>query len=296
VMADTGAVHLASIATNRSWRRFAGVSTGTWIGVALFLVASCTGIAVLLHPSLKDLWTSQDLRATFLPPASPGHLLGTDSLGRDMFWRLLAGLGVSVFVGLGVAFISITLGLAAGILGGFFGRAADLTTNIVIDVTWAFPAILLAVVFAGWLGPGLPSVILALALTGWASFARIVRGEVLTLRERDYIAAAQVLGRSRIRISLQHLVPNLVPLTFVMAVFFVATSIVAEAGLAFLGLGAQPPIPSLGAILAQGRDYLTTTWWPIILAGGLLTLLVLLLNSLSDQLRDRFDPRTGGQS
>ena len=213
-----------------------------------------------------------------------------------MFWRLLAGLGVSVFVGLGVAFISITLGLVLGILGGFFGRAADLTTNVVIDVTWAFPAILLAVVFAGWLGPGLPSVILALALTGWASFARIVRGEVLTLRERDYVAAAQVLGRSRIRISFRHLVPNLLPLTLVMAVYFVATSIVAEAGLAFLGLGAQPPIPSLGAILAQGRDYLTTTWWPIVLAGGLLTALVLLLNSFSDQLRDHFDPRKGGRS
>jgi peptide/nickel transport system permease protein len=295
-MADMSTVHLEALPTRRSRGRIAGVSAGTWIGVALILGASCVGLVVLLLPSLRELWTDQSLRETFLPPASPGHPLGTDSLGRDMFWRLLAGLGVSVFVGLGVAFISITLGLVLGILGGFFGRAADLTTNVVIDVTWAFPAILLAVVFAGWLGPGLPSVILALALTGWASFARIVRGEVLTLRERDYVAAAQVLGRSRIRISLRHLVPNLLPLTFVMAVFFVATSIVAEAGLAFLGLGAQPPIPSLGAILAQGRDYLTTTWWPIVLAGGLLTALVLLLNSFSDQLRDHFDPRKGGRS
>jgi peptide/nickel transport system permease protein len=289
-------VHLEGLPTRRSRGRIAGVSTGTWIGVVLLLCASCAGLAVLLLPSLKELWSDQSLRETFLPPASPGHPLGTDSLGRDMLWRLLAGLGVSVFVGLGVAFISITLGLVVGILGGFFGRAADLTSNVVIDVTWAFPAILLAVVFAGWLGPGLLAVILALALTGWASFARIVRGEVLTLRERDYVAAAQVLGRSRLRISLRHLVPNLLPLTFVMAVFFVATSIVAEAGLAFLGLGAQPPVPSLGAILSQGRDYLTTTWWPIVLAGGLLTAIVLLLNSFSDQLRDHFDPRKGGRA
>lgn len=293
-MANLTLAQLDGVPVKRARGQFGGVSLGTWLGVLLFAVASVVGILVLLVPSMQSLWTDQSLRSTFLAPASAGHPLGTDSLGRDMFWRLLAGLGVSVFVGVGVAIISITLGLIVGILGGFFGRAADLTTNVVIDVTWAFPAILLAVVFAGWLGPGLPAVILALALTGWASFARIVRGEVLTLRERDYIAASKVLGRSRLWISVRHLVPNLLPLTFVMSVFFIATAIVAEAGLAFLGLGAQPPIPSLGAILAQGRDYLTTTWWPIVLAGGLLTLLVLLLNSVSDQLRDHFDPRHRG--
>ncbi len=289
-MADVTGVR-ADAPPRRRPGRIAGVAVGSWIGVALFAAASLVGLAVLLIPSLRSLWTDQDLRTTFAAPAASGHLLGTDNLGRDMMWRLLAGLGVSVLVGIGVAFLSITLGLVVGVVGGFFGRAADLTTNVAIDLTWAFPAILLAVVFAGWLGPGLPAVVLALALTGWASFARIVRGEVLVLREREYIAAAQVLGRSRVWISVRHLVPNLLPLTLVMSVFFVATAIVAEAGLAFLGLGAQPPIPSLGAILAQGRDYLSTTWWPIVLAGGLLTALVLLLNSVSDQLRDYFDPR-----
>ncbi len=292
-MVDISNVHLDGVPRWRSHGRRGGLTTATWVAVIVFFVASVAGFVVLLVPDLQPLWTDQSLRSTFLAPTVDGHLMGTDSLGRDMFWRLLAGLGVSVFVGLGVAFISITLGLVVGIFGGFFGRAADVSTNVVIDVTWAFPAILLAVVFAGWLGPGLPAVVLALALTGWASFARIIRGEVLTLRERDYVAAAMVLGRSRLWISVRHLVPNLLPITLVMSVFFVATSIVAEAGLAFLGLGAQPPTPSLGAILAQGRDYLTTTWWPIILAGGLLTLLVLLLNSMSDQLREHFDPRRG---
>jgi len=206
-------------------------------------------------------------------------------------WRMLGGLGVSICVGLGVAVISIVLGLVLGVFGGFFGRAAAVGTALVVDVTWAFPAILLAIVFAGWLGPGLPAVILALALTGWASFAVIVRGEMLSLRERDFVSAARVLGVSRIRISLTHLLISLFPVTVVMSVFFVSTSIVAESGLSFLGLGAQPPMPSLGVILAEGRDYLSRSWWPVVFAGGALTVLVLLMNALADNLRDRFDPR-----
>ena len=212
--------------------------------------------------------------------------------GWDRRWGSLGGLGVWIGVGVGVAVISSVLGLALGVFGGFFGKAAAVGTALVVDVTWAFPAILLAIVFAGWLGPGLPAVILALALTGWASFAVIVRGEMLSLRERDFISAARVLGVSRIRISLTHLLISLFPVTVVMSVFFVSTSIVAESGLSFLGLGAQPPMPSLGVILAEGRDYLSRSWWPVVFAGGALTLLVLLMNALADNLRDRFDPRS----
>lgn len=266
-----------------------------WVLVALglYLLAGAVGMAVLASPGLNSRMTDQDLSGTFLPPFSDGHILGTDNLGRDLFWRLLGGLGVSICVGVGVALLSISLGLVLGIFGGFFGRAAGLATAVVVDVTWAFPAILLAVVFAGWLGPGLPAVVLALALTGWASFAKIVRGEVLSLRERDFISASRVLGVSRLRISVTHLLSSLFPVTMVMSVFFVSTAIVAEAGLSFLGLGAQAPTPSLGVILAQGRDYLSQSWWPVILAGAALTILVLLMNALADNLRDRFDPRTG---
>lgn len=265
-----------------------------WVvgGLAVYAVAGLVGLIALTVPSLSHLMTDQDLSATFKPPLSPGHPLGTDSLGRDLMWRILGGLGVSICVGVGVAVISIVLGLALGVFGGFFGKAAAVGTALVVDVTWAFPAILLAIVFAGWLGPGLPAVILALALTGWASFAVIVRGEMLSLRERDFISAARVLGVSRIRISLTHLLISLFPVTVVMSVFFVSTSIVAESGLSFLGLGAQPPMPSLGVILAEGRDYLSRSWWPVVFAGGALTLLVLLMNALADNLRDRFDPRS----
>jgi len=249
------------------------------------------GLVAQLVPSLEHRMTDQSMRDTFLPPLSPGHLLGTDVLGRDSLWRLIGGLGVSLSVGLTAAALSVVLGLVVGILGGFFGRAAEVTTSVLVDVMWAFPAILLAIVFAGWLGPGLPAVVLALALTGWASFARIVRGEVLSLREREFIAAAQVLGVPKVVISFRHLLPNLLPVKMLMSVFFVATAIVAEAGLSFLGLGAQPPTPSLGVTLAEGRDYLNVTWWPVVIAGGVLTVLVLLLNGLSDDLRDRFDPK-----
>lgn len=264
-----------------------------WVvgGLVAYAVAGLVGLIALTVPSLSHLMTDQDLAATFKPPLSPGHPLGTDSLGRDLMWRILGGLGVSICVGVGVAIISIVLGLALGVFGGFFGRAAAVATSLVVDVTWAFPAILLAIVFAGWLGPGLPAVILALALTGWASFAVIVRGEMLSLRERDFISAARVLGVSRVRISLTHLLISLFPVTVVMSVFFVSTSIVAESGLSFLGLGAQPPMPSLGVILAEGRDYLSRSWWPVVFAGGALTVLVLLMNALADNLRDRFDPR-----
>lgn len=275
--------------------RYLGVSVLLWAVLAIFAILAIIGWAVLLVPSLSSLWTDQSLRSTFLPPLSDGYPLGTDNLGRNFAWRLIAGIGVSVFVGALVAVISVTLGLALGIFAGYFGRAADAGTNVVIDVTWAFPEILLAIVLAGVLGPGLEAVILALSLTGWAAFARIVRGEVLSLRERDYVAASRVLGYGKFRISVRHLLPNLIPITLVMTVYFMAVAIVAEAGLSFLGLGAQPPTPSLGGILSQGRDYLNSSWWPVVLAGLALSLMVLTLNYVSDGLRDHLDPRVGGR-
>jgi peptide/nickel transport system permease protein len=264
-----------------------------WVvgGLAVYAVAGLVGLVALTVPAFSHVMTDQDLSATFKPPLSPGHPLGTDSLGRDLMWRILGGLGVSICVGLGVAIISIVLGLALGVFGGFFGRAAAVGTALVVDVTWAFPAILLAIVFAGWLGPGLPAVILALALTGWASFAVIVRGEMLSLRERDFISAARVLGVSRIRISLTHLLISLFPVTVVMSVFFVSTSIVAESGLSFLGLGAQPPTPSWGSMIRQAMQYLLVA--PHMLVGPCAALMSIAVsaNLLGDRLRDRWQVR-----
>ena len=272
----------------RNSRRAWMASIVTLVVVAIVAIA---GIVVQVIPETLGLYDTQNLATTFLPPLSEDHILGTDNLGRDLLWRVITGLGVSMIVGVSVAILSVLLGLIVGIFAGYFGRAADGVSTVAIDVTWAFPAILLAIIFAGWLGPGLLTVALALAMTGWASFARVVRGEVLTLRERDYIAAARLLGVSRTRISVRHLLPSLYPVTSVMAVFFVSTSIIGEAGLSFLGLGAQAPTPSLGVILAEGRDYLNVSWWPVLIAGVVLIVVVLALNTVSDGLRDRLDPR-----
>jgi peptide/nickel transport system permease protein len=267
-----------------------------WIaGSAILVLLGLTGVAIQVVPSWHHLYLAQNLGQTFLPPLSHGHLLGTDNLGRDMLWRLIGGLGVSLGIGVSVSVMSIVLGLAVGIFSAFFGRAADVCSNVVIDVTWAFPAVLLAVVFAGVLGPSLLTVVLALAVTGWASFARIVRGEVLSLREREFVAAARVLGIPRVTIGVRHLVRNLIPVTIVLSVFFISTSIIGEAGLSFIGLGVQDPTPSLGLILSEARQYVSLTWWPVLLAGGLLAVVVFYLNSLGDHLRDRFDPHRHGQ-
>jgi peptide/nickel transport system permease protein len=265
-------------------------NAGWSAGVLVLLIAGAAGVVIQAVPSLRHLYLQQNLLATFKAPGAAGHLLGTDNLGRDLAWQLLSGLGVSLAIGVGVSLLSVILGLIVGIAGGFYGRAADATANIAVDVTWAFPAILLAVVFAGWLGPSLTTVVLALALTNWAGFARIVRGEVLSLRERDFVNAAIVLGVPRVVISLRHFVVNLLPVTIIMSVYFIATSIIGEAGLSFLGLGVQAPMPSLGIILAVGREYLSLTWWPVVLAGALLALVVFFLNALGDHLRDLLDP------
>ncbi|MGH3217442.1 MAG: ABC transporter permease [Streptosporangiaceae bacterium] len=269
--------------------------TGWIAGSGILLLLGLTGVAIQIVPSWRHLYLAQNLGQTFLPPLSHGHILGTDNLGRDMLWRLVGGLGVSLGIGVSVSVLSIVLGLAAGVFSAFFGRAADVCSNVVIDVTWAFPAVLLAVVFAGIFGPSLITVVLALAVTGWASFARIVRGEVLSLREREFVAAARVLGVPRVAIGVRHLVRNLIPVTIVLSVFFISTSIIGEAGLSFIGLGVQDPTPSLGLILSEARQYVTVTWWPVLLAGGLLVVVVFYLNSLGDHLRDRFDPHRHGQ-
>ena len=258
--------------------------------LAVYAAIGLLGLITQMVPSLERQVTEQNLADFLLPPLSDGYLFGTDELGRDFMWRLIGGLAVSMSVGFVAAALSIILGLVLGIIGGFFRRTAGASVAVLVDVTWAFPEILLAIMLVGWLGPGLRSVVLALALTGWASFAKIVRGEVFSLRERDFVAASRVLGMSKLRISLRHLVPNLAPVMMVMTVFYMAAAIIAEAGLSFLGLGAQPPTPSLGLILARGRDSLHEAWWLVVFASVLLGGLVVLLNATSDHLRDRLDP------
>jgi ABC-type dipeptide/oligopeptide/nickel transport system permease subunit len=181
------------------------------------------------------------------------------------------------------------------VIAGYFRGVPDVLIGGAVDVTLAFPVILFAVVIAGAMGAGLPAVVLSVGLTNWAGFARIIRGQALSLREQGFVEASEALGTPTWRILLTHFVPNLLPTTLVMASYYMAVAIVVEAGLSFLGLGAQPPTPSLGQMISDGRDYVYVSPWFAVIPCIALALVVLGLNTLSDGLRDVFDPRLGRQ-
>lgn len=255
-----------------------------------FVLVGIAGLVIVSNRGFQDLYLAQDLSRPLKPPLSTG-LLGTDPLGRDLAWRVVAGVGVSLAVAAIVTAISLLAGAVMGVLAGYFGGKLDLVISGVVDVTWGFPIMLLGVVLAGVLEPGLTVVVLAVALINWAGFARIVRGEVLSLRERDFVKAARALGVPDWQIMTRHLLPNIVAPALVMGSYYVAITIIAEAGLSFIGLGAQPPTPSLGQSIAEGRNYLSIDHWVVTVPGGALALIVLGLNALGDGLRDVFDPR-----
>jgi len=289
---DAPASPSASVAADGSLRRIVrGVPWPLLAAVALFFVAGAIGLVFLVAPDLKPLVFKQSLMRAFSAPLSRGGFLGADQLGRPLEWRLLAGLGISLGAAAAVTLIASVLGLAMGLLGGFFGRTADRLVTVVIDLTWAYPTILLAVVIAGILGPGVWTVIWALGLTLWAALARIVRAQVLVLREQDFVLAAQALGYSRFYIATRHLIPNLMPIVILMATLFVALTIIAEAGLSFIGLGAQSPTPSLGKTLAEGFSFASSSIWPLVFGALTMISLVIVLNAFGDRVRDILDPK-----
>lgn len=255
-----------------------------------FLAVGLAGLVLIAVPGLRHLYLDQDLLSSLEPPLERG-VLGTDVLGRDLLARLVAGTGVSLAVAAVVTALSVLVGGVVGILAGYYRGAVDLVLSGVIDVTWGFPIMLLAVVLAGVLEPGLTTVVLAISLINWAGFARIVRGEVLSLREREFVRAARAIGASSGRILLRHIAPNVLAPTLVMGSYYAGITIVAEAGLSYIGVGAQPPTPSLGQIIAEGQNYWATDPWLVLIPGGTLVLIVLGLNALGDGLRDLLDPR-----
>ena len=259
----------------------------------VILIAAAALLSAWLAPFDPQ---AQSLADRLLPPlaaSSDGawHVLGTDQLGRDIMSRLIYGARVSLSVGLGAALlaglIGVLLGVAAGYLGGWID---DLVTRLA-DVQLALPYILLAIAILAILGGGVGKVILVLSLAQWVSYARIVRGSVLSVRELDYVVAAQALGLGPVGIMLRHVLPNVTAPVIVIATFAVAQSIVAEAGLSFLGLGVPPAIPSWGGMLADARSYLVIAWWLAAIPGLAITLTVIGINLLGDWLRDYLDPR-----
>jgi peptide/nickel transport system permease protein len=219
------------------------------------------------------------------------HPLGTDTLGRDVASRLLYGARVSLIVGLAAVVVAGALGVALGLVSGYYRGFTDDALMRLGDVQLAFPVLVLAVAVLAVLGASLANVILVLGVTGWITYARIVRGETLSLRQREFVEAARALGATDRYLIWRHILPNVLPPVTVVATFSVARTIIAEASLSFLGLGIPPPAPSWGAMLDEGRNYLTTGWWLALFPGLAILAVVLGINVVGDWLRDTLDPR-----
>ncbi len=219
---------------------------------------------------------------------------GTDALGRDVQSRIIYGARVSVLVGFSTVSICFVVGTLMGFLAGYYGGLLDEAIMRGVDILLAFPGILLAIAFTAILGPSLRNVILALCVMGWVGYARIVRAQVLALRESEFVLAARALGVRDSRLLLRHIFPNILAPLIVEATFGIAGAILGEAGLSFLGLGTQPPIPSWGSMLNEGRQFLFVSPHMTLAPGIAIMTVVLALNLLGDALRDRFDVRREG--
>ncbi len=223
---------------------------------------------------------------------SPGseHLFGTDTLGRDILSRVIFGARTSLLIGLSATALSLLIGLFAGMLAGYIGGTTDTCITMITDLFLAFPSLLLAIAISVLLPPGLLSVTLALCLVGWASFARLFRAMVISLKERSFVEAASAMGCSHLRIMARHLLPHCLPIVMIAATIKVGGFILAESALSFLGLGIQPPEPTWGAMISLHRNYLSSAAWMIFFPGMAIALTVFAFNIFGDCLRDKLDP------
>ena len=226
-----------------------------------------------------------------LQPPSFNHLLGTDQLGRDVLSRIIYGAKISIQVGLLAVVLSGIIGTIIGMMAGYFGGVLDDIIMRVVDILLAFPGIILAIAVAGFLEPSLINVIIALSVKSWVSYARLMRSKVMTIKSSEYIKAIHTLGGSNFRILLKHLLPNAITPIIVQATMDLGAMMIAEAGLSFLGLGPQPPIPSWGNMLSLGRTYMINAWWLAVFPGIAIFLTVMGFNLLGDTFRDAYDPK-----
>jgi len=261
--------------------------TGSLI-VLIFIAVGIFGPAFAPHNPNK-----QELTAMLKPPQGMGsvNVLGTDNLGRDIFSRVVYGARVSLIVAFAVVFVSGLIGITLGAVSGYFGGKIDFVIQKLVEVMWAFPPLLLGITIMAFFGQGLFNLILALVAQRWIPYCRVVRGQALSLRERDFVVAAQCLGASRRQIITRHIIPNLIQTSLVIGTFAMASSIIAEASLSFLGVGVPPEIPTWGTMLADARIYISTAWWLPLFPGLCIFITVLGINLVGDGLRDLLDPR-----
>jgi peptide/nickel transport system permease protein len=235
----------------------------------------------------------QNLSRTLRPPdwLFGQHVLGTDAVGRDILSRLFYGARISLVIAVLVVLISGVVGVVLGAISGYFARTTDFIIQKLVEVVWAFPPLLLAIAIMAFLGQGLENLILALVSQRWIAYCRVARGQALSLRSREFVDAARALGARHTRIILRHVMPNLFPSAVVIGTFSMASAIISEAALSFLGLGVPPEIPTWGSMLADGRTYISTSWWLALFPGLCIFFTVLGINLLGDGLRDILDPR-----
>jgi len=262
------------------------------LGILGLLVASLAVLVALAAPWLAphDPLRS-DFAAGLKPPGTPGHLFGTDQLGRDLFSRVLYGTRVALFIGLCTVLLTALVGGLLGLVAGFFGGWPGTVLMRIVDVQLSFPFIFLALTINTIVGLGLRNIIISLSAAGWVVYARVVRGEVLSVKQRDYVQAAAALGVGRARILFVHVLPNLAPSIIVVASLQFSQFIVAEAAISFLGFGVQPPTPAWGSMLSESRDFLYVAWWLAAFPGAALAVTALGINLVGDWLRDVLDPK-----
>jgi peptide/nickel transport system permease protein len=235
------------------------------------------------------------LRDRLLPPFTDGHILGTDQLGRDILSRIIAGTKVSLIIGLATALLAGVIGTIIGVIAGYFRGWIDIVLMRIVDVQLSFPFILLVLVISAVLGAGLTNIIISLALAGWVIFARVIRSEVLALREKEFITAAIATGVPKFEILVRHILPNIFTPIIILISLQMGTYIIAEASVSFLGFGVQPPTPAWGNMLNEGKDYIFSSWWLITFPGIAIILTTLGVNLFGDWLRDTLDPELKGE-
>ena len=283
---SSAALAAVPAASPRRFKALRRVSARVGLAMTLAFLA-LTVLAPLLAP--YDPY-DQDLMSALSPP-SLAHLFGADQYGRDMLSRVLYGTRTALLAVLVADGLALVVGCTLGLVAGFFGGWAEAVIMRLVDVLLAFPYLLLALIIVAALGPGLTNSMIAIGIVYTPQYARLIRGQVLSIRKADYVRAARALGASRTRLVLRHVLPNSFAPILVMATLQAGSVVVETAGLSFLGLGAQPPSPDWGALLADGQSYFLTAWWIATFPGLAIFLLVLGFNLLGDALRDQFDPR-----
>ena len=269
------------------WSRFRGQP----LAVSGLAIIAALAVIAILAPALSPYPPDQQDILNRLAPPSSDHWMGTDDLGRDVLSRVLYGARVSLAVGFVAVGIATVVGTSVGLAAGYAGGRLDTLLMRLVDIVLCFPTFFLILMVIAFLQPSLTNVMAVIGLTAWPSLARLVRGECLTIREREFVQAARGLGLSRARILLVHILPNVLGPIIVTATLGVGSAVLTESALSFLGLGVQPPTPSWGNILTSGKDYLHIAWWLSVFPGLAVLVTVLAYNLLGEGLRDVLDPR-----